>query len=329
METGLTGVSGTGDAGSATASGTGDATGTDGTSGGSTDSSTDSTTGPTTAGSDSAGSTGGGSTGGGDDGVCERWNADRADVSEGTWSGNVAGCDPGDISADGRANALKLINLYRFIADLPAVATDPTRDAKAQACALIMDAQGTLSHTPPMTWPCWSADGSEAAGSSNIAGYGGVAAVDLYMVDPGNPTTLGHRRWILSNSLGPTGLGSTGSASCMWTLYGNGNAGKAWMAWPPPGTFPHEAVAPSWTDIDETGWSIQSDTVDLSGAQVSITRNGQDLPVSVTQLQGGYGSDYAISMIPQGWTTDPGSYHVEVTGVSMAISYDVDVVVCQ
>src|SRR5687767_3810727 len=45
--------------------------------------------------------------------VCRRWVCDTADLGEGTWSGSTATCDPGDISAGGRANALKLVNLYR------------------------------------------------------------------------------------------------------------------------------------------------------------------------------------------------------------------------
>ena len=186
--------------------------------------------------------------------MCARWNADRADLDEGMWSGSVASCQPGDISASARANALRVTNLYRWIADLPAIETDATRDALAQACALMMTANDQLSHTPPGSWTCYSADGAEAAGNSNIASTAGVFAVDLYMVDPGNDTTLGHRRWILSNSIGPTGIGSTDSYSCMWTLGGNGNVGAAWTAWPPPGPFPWAAAQLPWTSMDETGW---------------------------------------------------------------------------
>jgi hypothetical protein len=115
----------------------------------------------------------------------------------------------------------------------------------------------------------------------------------------------------------------------MWTLGGSGDAGKAWMAWPPPGPFPFGAVQPSWQSIDETGWTVQSDDIDLSGAQVSVTAGGQPLSVSVTNLQGGYGSDSAISFIPQGWQTEAGTtYSVEVTGISQPIAYEVEVVDC-
>lgn len=263
------------------------------------------------------------------DDVCDRWNEDREDMTEGVWSGAIETCEPGDVSAEGRANALRILNLYRFLAELPEVATDPTRDEKAQACALIMHANGSLSHNPPQSWTCWSADGAEAAGNSNIATTPGVMAVDLYMVDPGNDTTLGHRRWILSNGLGPVGLGSTSNSSCMWVIGGSGGEGHEWTAFPPPGEFPYQAVGPSWTSIDQTGWSVQSDAIDLAGAQVSITAGGDELPVTVTQLAQGYGSTYAISIIPQGWNTEPDTtYQVEVTGIAAPISYEVEVVDC-
>ena len=261
--------------------------------------------------------------------VCGRWNADRADLNEGIWSGSVNTCSAGDIGAPGRTNALKLVNLYRFLVDLPPVTTDPTLDAKAQKCALMMTANGTLSHSPPSNWTCYTADGANAAGSSNLASTPGVQAVDLYMVDPGNPTTMGHRRWILSNSFGPTGLGTTNSYSCMWA-FGSGNAGKAWTAYPGPGVFPSGAVAPSWSSIDQTGWTLQSYSINLSGAQVTITMDGAtNRPVTITHLGANYGSSYAISMVPQGWSTQAGhTYHVSVTGVNPTIAYDVEVVDC-
>src|SRR5690242_8555814 len=37
--------------------------------------------------------------------VCLRWKCDRADLSEGTWSGAVNGCVAGDLGASARANS--------------------------------------------------------------------------------------------------------------------------------------------------------------------------------------------------------------------------------
>lgn len=265
--------------------------------------------------------------------VCQRWNDDRANMSEGTWSGDVNSCNKGDTGAPGRENALRLVNLYRSLAGLPAVGEEPTWNGKAQACALMMHANGTLNHSPPMNWKCYAAEGAEAAGKSNISSTPGVVGIDLYMVDPGNPTTIGHRRWILSNSLGPIGLGSTSGYSCLWVIGGQGNAGKAWTAWPPAGIVPLEAIhVPQipWANVDETGWTIQSDGIDLSKATIKVTEGGADRPMKVTVLQGGFGSSFAISMIPQGWTTQAGkTYAVQVDGVPQPFGYEVQVVQCE
>jgi len=263
------------------------------------------------------------------DPVCQRWNDDRVDLGEGTWSGSVNGCNPGDISADGRANALRLVNLYRFIAGLPPVTTDATRDQKAQACALMMDANNQLNHFPPQNWTCYSADGSQAAGSSNIASTLGVDAVDGYMADPGNDTTIGHRRWILSGSLGPIGLGSTNTYSCMWVIGGNGQQNPTFTAWPSPGKFPIQAMNASYEPVDKTGWTIQSSALNLSGAQVTVTDNGQNMPVNVAQLLNGYGSTWAIKITPSGWTSQAGhTYAVSVSGLAQPINYSVEMIDC-
>jgi hypothetical protein len=280
-------------------------------------------------------STGEGGAGGGAGGaigadVCARWKADRANLSEGTWTGAVASCTAGDMAPEARENVLRLVNLYRWLADLPPVTLDATRNQKDQACALMMRANNMLSHDPPSTWTCYSDDGADAAGNSNISSGQAVSSVDLYMIDPGNDTTIGHRRWILSNSLGPIGVGGTDKSSCMWTLGGIGKAGKPWMAWPAAGTIPLQAIAGSrGQTVDSTGWTVQSDNINLANAEVTVTVDGAAQPVTVTQLGANYGSRYAIRFNPMGWTTTAGkTYNVSITGTSTAISYAVQVVSC-
>jgi uncharacterized protein YkwD len=263
--------------------------------------------------------------------ICARWTADRANLSEGTWSGATATCTVGDMSADARANALRLVNLYRWLAALPPVTTDPAHDAEDQACALMMRANNMISHMPPTTWLCYTAAGADGASNSNVSGGPAVSSVDLYMTDPGNPTTIGHRRWLLSNSLGPIGIGGTDRSSCLWTLTGTGKAGKPWMAWPPAGLVPVQAVFSGGTKggADTTGWSVESDSINLANAQVTVTLDGANMPVTVAQLLGGYGSKYAISFIPMGWTTQPNkTYSVAITGITTPIAYTVQTITC-
>jgi uncharacterized protein YkwD len=280
-----------------------------------------------------AGSGGGSSSGRTADATCTRWKADTQDLDEGTWSGNVDGCNAGDISQSGRENALRLFNLVRWLADLPAVATEASRNQQAQACALMMTANDDLSHEPPMTWKCYSAEGAQGAKTSNISSGPGVSSVLSYMVDSGNETTFGHRRIILSNELGPIGLGSAGKdgASCMQNIGGTGKASKAWMAWPPPGPFPVQAYRDAYgRTLDSTGWSIQSKNIDLSQAKVTVTAAGENKPVTVEQLTGSYGGAKAIRIVLGGWKAAPGvAYAVSVSGTATPIAYEFQLIDCK
>jgi hypothetical protein len=328
-------TAGTAGAGSGTAGRGGSTAGTAGTSAG-TAGRGGSTAGTAGTSAGTAGTTGaGGASGGGArtaDATCARWKADRANLAEGTWSGNLASCTVGDISTDGRANALRLFNMYRWFADLPAVVTEASRDMQAQACALMMDANNMLSHDPPTSWTCYSDLGAMGASTSNISSGPGVSSVAGYMLDSGNETTHGHRRIILSNRLGPIGLGSTGQggASCMQNIGGTGNAGKMWVAWPPPGPFPMQAYGSGSRTLSATGWSVQTQrSVSLTGASVTVTSGGTNAPMTMSQLTGSYGESNAIRLVPMGWTPAAGqSYTVTVSGVSIPISYTVDFVDC-
>ncbi len=221
------------------------------------------------------------------------------------------------------------MNLYRWLANLPPVTLDSTLNSMSQECALMMHANGTIDHQPPSTWTCYTQNGAAAARSSNLATGPAVLAVDLYMMDNGwvNATIMGHRRWILSNSLGAIGVGSTDRYSCMWVVGTGGHANAQWTAWPPAGIVPYELF--NVHSVDRFGWTIQSDSIDVSNASIAVTANGQNLSVTVSSLAAGYGSSYAVRFVPDGWTTQPDTtYHVAVTGVSSTIEYDVQVVSC-
>jgi hypothetical protein len=150
------------------------------------------------------------------------------------------------------------------------------------------------------------------------------------MADPGNPTTFGHRRWILSNSLGPIGIGSTSAYSCLQVIGGTGNGNAPWQAWPPPGPVPLAMwTAAGFASLDGTGWTVQSDAISLAKAIVDVKDNGVSRPIIVAQLSAGYGSSSAISFTPQGWTTQAGHhYAVTVSGINPVITYTVEPTDC-
>jgi hypothetical protein len=126
------------------------------------------------------------------------------------------------------------------------------------------------------------------------------------------------------------GFGSTDDYSCMHVLYGSGSAGASWTAFPSPGDFPQGAISPTgWYSLDDTGWTVQSDSINLSSASVTVKQDGTTRSVDVRSLAGGYGSSYAISIIPDGFTTKLGStYEVEVIAGSTTIAYEFTVVDC-
>ena len=266
-----------------------------------------------------------------DPAVCTLWRDGRAQRAEGAWTGAASSCEPGGYLDPGPANTLAQVNLYRALAGLPPVALDLEKSRDAQACALAMHANRAIAHEIPVEWECRSDAAVAAARLSNLATTAAVASIDLYMTDEGTETTLGHRRWLLSNTLGPIGVGSTTSYSCVHVILGDGRAGARWTAWPPPGDVPVQALRPaSWMDTDRAGWSIQRDSIDLRRGEDSVSTGGTPLEVEVWPLAEGYGSTFGLGIRPVGWRTDIGTtYDVLVTGLSEEIAYSFTLVDCR
>ncbi|WP_308873424.1 CAP domain-containing protein [Thiothrix subterranea] len=146
------------------------------------------------------------------------------------WTGNHAGCVAGTTSSDFKNSVLARINYFRAMAGVPAnITLDSTYSAKAQQAALMMSANNTLSHEPPSSWNCYTADGRAAAESSNISlGHNGWDAVGGQMRDNGsNNTAVGHRRWLLlpqTQRMGAGDVPASGSfspANAVWVFDGN------------------------------------------------------------------------------------------------------------
>jgi hypothetical protein len=264
--------------------------------------------------------------------VCQRWAGDRADLTEGSSTANVASCTPGTYAAPGPANSLKLVNLYRYLASMPPVTEDSSYDAYAQACAVLQAANyPNLTHSPTSSNACYSAAADTGSQHSSVCSDRSVACIDLYMSD-GQESDLGHRRWILANFLGPVGFGSVGGAggsggqtgSCFYQPAGT-SLNLPYVAWPPAGNVPLAAL--QTTHVDTSGWSIQSDSINLGSATVSVVDGTTSRPVTVSVLPQYLGSTYAIRFVPSGWTSQAGhSYTVSLAGTSIA--YTVNVVDC-
>jgi uncharacterized protein YkwD len=250
------------------------------------------------------------------------------------WNGNLATCQAGTVSSDYLAAFRRRINWFRAMAGVPAnIVLDSELNRKAQQAALMMSANRSLSHYPPTTWACYTADGSEAAGSSNIAlGFSGPDTVSRgYIQDAGqNNYAVGHRRWLLYPQTRTMGVGdvtpvNTWSANAIWVIDSNYWSARpavrdGFVAWPPKGYVPFQTVYPRW--------SLSYPEADFTNAVVTMTRNGSAVAVSLEPLLGfgGVGEDTLV-WIPatyaagQPWSVRPAAdttYQVTVTNVLIA-----------
>ncbi len=253
--------------------------------------------------------------------VCALWESERSDLREATWSGNSSTCDISDIDAEARERVLRQVNLYRALAGLPAFELDEAFNQLAQSCSVLMDANATIDHFPPDSWACFSDEGAKGASESNLATAPAVFAVDLYMEDTGNASTMGHRRWILQNGLGPIGVGSTNAFSCLHVLGSTSVDPVAWTAWPPPGAMPSAALF----TIESVAWSFHTHIhSSLADAEVTVRAGAEELEVEVWPLAGGYGGSEALAFRPIDWSVEPGgTYEVHLTGIEPPVSYSV------
>jgi hypothetical protein len=170
---------------------------------------------------------------------------------------------------------------------------------KAQQAALMMSVNGQLSHNPPPSWQCYTGEGAEAAGRSNLyLGIYGPAAITGYINDPGSGNyAVGHRRWILypqTEWMGSGDVPSMGgywSSNALWVFDQNmwtprPQTREEFVAWPPPGYVPSQIIFPRW--------SITIDEADFSAVTVEMSSEGQSIPVSVQPVVNGYGENTLV-----------------------------------
>jgi hypothetical protein len=225
------------------------------------------------------------------------------------WTGNYSTGDEGTVSPEWQDATLNRINYFRQMAGVPAdVVFDPVLSAKCQKSAFMMSANNKYSHTPPSNWLYWSQDAYDAAHSGNLAlGSTGIDSIKGYISDFGsNNKAIGHRRWILYPGTSVMGNGdvpgtdpSTRPASnVLWVIpqaWGDRPATRdEFVAWPPRGYVP--------SDIVYSRWSFSYPDADFSNTIVSMSSNGQAIPLAIDSRQNGFG-DNTIVWIPNGMST--------------------------
>lgn len=216
------------------------------------------------------------------------------------WTGSCASCDPGTTSPEFRQAVLRRINYFRAMAGVPDdVVFSEESNLKAQAAALLMSVNRSLSHTPPESWTCYSDLAYEGASSSNLyLGINGWEAISGYMRDPGSSNDfVGHRRWILypqTQVMGSGDVPATGPypASNALVVFSENmwdprpDTRDDFVAWPPPGYVPYPVIF--------TSWSFSFPGADFSETVVSMSREGEGLTITQAPIKNGYGENTIV-----------------------------------
>jgi hypothetical protein len=237
-----------------------------------------------------------------------------------SWTGSVAGCNPGTISAAMRTAMITRLNVFRKLSRIAAVAefdaAADDKDERTLAASLLYSANNMLSHSIPPTWTCYptayagstvGALGASAGSASNIGLSGGSsfatpAIINAYIDDSGSTNNaVGHRRWILNprqtrmTTSSVSSGGGFGAGNALWvinaaTATGSSSAPDG-VAWPPRGFVPFQLLPGT-----SNRWSFSYPGAGFANATVTMTKNGQSIAILNydSKTDNGYGDNTIV-----------------------------------
>ncbi len=243
------------------------------------------------------------------------------------FTGNVTTGQAGDTSAAYKTAMIQRFNFFRAMAGVPGnVTLNSTLNSRAQQGALMMAANGAITHTPPTNWKYWTQTGSDALSSSNVCqGFiSDPGCVEQFIADQGsNNAAVGHRRWMFYTRLKQIGTGDVPYAGNLWnaTYVIDRNSEGYWLgastptrdgfvAWPPKGYVPYQLNFPRWS-FSLPGYPGP----DFSAAVVKVTKNNvtttvplEPLSNNATQWGESFAGDNTIVFNPDNRSTTSSSY---------------------
>ncbi|MCB9508024.1 MAG: CAP domain-containing protein [Myxococcales bacterium] len=253
--------------------------------------------------------------------LCARWTADYPERARTIYTPGPTRCDPGTIDPTAHEDAMRRLNLFRWLVGLEPASENAANARLAQYASVMFAVNDQLSHFPPTSWDCYTAEGAEAAGSSNIAwGYSTAAStVDGYVGDEGVPS-LGHRRWCLFPDLDDVGFGHYDDGGAMWSFGSTSRPRVDFVGYPPPGPVPTSAIMGEW--------SFSTDA-SLSGATIEVTdlATGSSVPLTQDLKDSGYGQE-TIGYTPSRRARTGDRFEITVTRGSQVWSYETEFVSC-
>lgn len=189
----------------------------------------------------------------------------------------------GALSDEQITSALDTLNALRALAGLPEVARDAALNNIAQHGAALSAARGVITHAPEQSVHMpddFYALGAQAAARCNLALFNwheprlAARAMVFFMQDDtaGNLADLGHRRWMLSPTMGRAGIGLAldepgRSYIALYVTDDSADFDYDYIAWPCAGAFPAELMNAA------TPWSISlnPEKYDLAASKPHVT----------------------------------------------------------
>lgn len=227
------------------------------------------------------------------------------------------GCLLGSTSAKSHSATLASLNYVRALAGVAPVSFSSSRmNRQTLQAAVMMQANGRLSHDPLTSWLCYTLGGDEAAKKSNLALYypeiGSGHAIDLYMDDRGTYNTpVGHRRWLLYPFTTVMGNGTTKNANAIMVIGPTSSTrpNPRWVRWPTQGYFPRP--------LEPVGrWSLTSGyrSDSFSRSWVAMWKNGNRIYPRKYAVKNGYGMPTIVWQLPSG-VERTGTFKVKVGNI--------------
>lgn len=257
---------------------------------------------------------------------------------------DIPNCRAGTLNSSVAANVVTMLNQIRALHRLPAITLSSSDNPASMEAALMMAANGQLSHTPPTSWKCYTALGAAGANQSNLYGalpfanlnYGSdesLLAGWLTEIDNISVDSVGHRRWLLNPFLVTIGYGrvagtlADGRRSDAAALKVINNAGQNVVptSLPPFVAYPYGDYPAKYFDTRSVlSFTVVTDgssafganrSVDFSRATVTVTGPGGAMTVSsVAYDNDGYGVANNIQWKVAGLQVGT-SYSVAINGV--------------
>lgn len=206
-------------------------------------------------------------------------------------------CREGVVTAEFQKRFMTVFNCVRRMAGLyDSCVLNAEANARCQKAALIMTANGYLTHGPDKTAKCYSEAGASGAGRSNLSlGHNGINALFGQLNDAGSGNYfVGHRRWILNPNNGVFGHGSCDNAMSLGVFGINqdqpagllSNQKEDFVAWPCADYFPSDWLS--------SRWSFGLSGADFSQCKVRMTRAGKPVPLTQNTYVSGYGQNTVV-----------------------------------